>query len=138
MHDPLVVGRRQRARDLRAVYQRLLDGESAAPQARFKRLALDEFHHEVVGADIVQRADVGMVERSHRSGFAFEAVGERLLRDLDSDLTVQAGIARAEDLAHAALAEQCVDSVRSQPGPRSDHRLRGFVPGLTRAIVRHA
>lgn len=81
MHDARVVSRRQRARDLRAVFQRLLDGQAAAPEALLEGLALDLLDHEVVGADVVERADVGMVERGRRPRFAFESVAEREARD---------------------------------------------------------
>ena len=42
---------------------------------------LDEFHHQVTGnlrrgADVVERADIGMIQRGYHSGFAMEAVGE--------------------------------------------------------------
>jgi hypothetical protein len=48
------------------------------------------------------------------SGFPFEAFGEALRGDFDSHVAMEAGIARAEDLAHAAFADGCQDFVGSQ------------------------
>jgi hypothetical protein len=41
-----------------------------------ERLALDILHHQVIRTNIVQRADVGMVERGDGARFAVKAVVE--------------------------------------------------------------
>jgi hypothetical protein len=48
-----------------------------------ERLALDQLHHQVIRADIVQRADIGMIQCSNGAGLAFEPFGEPLGRHLD-------------------------------------------------------
>ena len=68
-------------------------------------LARHVLHHQVVGAilvrDIVQCDDVGMIQRGGRAGFLQEAplalrIGDLIGRkNLDSDVAMQAGIARA-------------------------------------------
>jgi len=71
-------------------------------------------HHQVIGTDVVERADIGMVQRGHRSGLSLEAVGESFVRDFDGDVAVEARIARAIHLAHAARADGREDLVRTQ------------------------
>ena len=85
-----------------------------------ERLALDQLHHEVevftLHADVVHRADVGMVERGDEPGLALEAGADlrrrgQIGRDLDGDLAAQAEIAGAVNLAHASGAERREDLV---------------------------
>lgn len=40
------------------------------------RRAVDKLHHQIIRADIVERADIGVVERSHRPRFTFKPRGE--------------------------------------------------------------
>src|SRR5438105_4809288 len=76
-------------------------------------------------ADVVQRADVGMVELRDRARLAVEAGlhvgsgGEGGVEDFDGDDAVEAGIARSVDLAHAAGADAVEDLVRAEPGAGS-------------------
>lgn len=72
---------------------------------------LDHFHDEVVGADIVERADVGVIEGGDGSGFAFEALAEIGLGELDGDFAVEACVAGFVDNAHAAFADGGEDLV---------------------------
>ena len=41
---------------------------------RSQRFALHQFHHQVVRADIVQRADVGVADRRNRARLLLESV----------------------------------------------------------------
>ena len=59
-------------------------------------------------------ADVGVVQRSDRTGLAGEALGELGVRDLDRDIPMQPGIVRAIHLAHAALADERKNFVRAE------------------------
>jgi hypothetical protein len=47
-----------------------------------ERRALHELHHQVVGADVVEVADVAVIERGDRSGFPGKTIRERLVRNL--------------------------------------------------------
>jgi hypothetical protein len=83
MDDALFVRSLERRRDLTGQAHRVLEGQ---PRRRAwtlreqvgQRLAFDELHDEIVGTDVVQRADVGMIERRDRARFALEALGEPL------------------------------------------------------------
>src|SRR5438067_2508728 len=47
-------------------------------------LSFHQLHYQVVGADIVQRADVRMTQKRNRSRFALETPAELFGTDLDS------------------------------------------------------
>lgn len=74
--------------------------------------ALQKFHNSVINftlvTDIVECADIGMVQRRNGAGLAVEALfGLRILRqmggkNLDGDSAVESGIACAIHLTHAA------------------------------------
>ena len=72
-------------------------------------------------ADVVKVADMGMVQRGDRAGFALESlpavVGASQLtgQDLEGDEPIQPRIASLVDLAHPARAEQPEDFVGAEP-----------------------
>ena len=80
-----------------------------------KRLSFEKLHDEkidaVLMAHVVERADVRMIERGDRSGFAIEPLTKRGVEpgrwgdDLDRDSAVQPRIPSTVDLTHAAGAD---------------------------------
>ena len=74
----------------------------------------------VLFADVVQRADVRVVQAGDGLRFALEAllhlgvVGEVRRQDLDRDRAVQPRVGGLVDLAHAAGAEGAGDFVRTE------------------------
>jgi hypothetical protein len=115
--DSRAAGLVQGARDLDAVAEHLVDGKRALLQPLGERLAIDVFHDEVddpvLLAHVVDRADVGMVQRGDGSRLALEPRAppdrhERRsyhpMRPRDRDVSL-----RAIDLAHPR-AERCCDS----------------------------
>jgi len=80
----------------------------------FELLALDVFHHQVVRTDVVDLADVRMIQLGDGFGFAFKAFAEGGLGDFDGYDAVQARIAGAVDLAHAARADGGEDFVGAE------------------------
>jgi hypothetical protein len=93
---------------LRGVFERPIQRKGP-----FQRRAFDVLHYQVVGADVVELADVRMVQRRHRARFALEALGEFLLGDLNGD-AVQPRIPRPLHLAHASRANERKNLVRAQ------------------------
>ena len=71
-----------------------------------ERRPLHQFHHQVVGTDVVERADIGMIQRRDGARLALEPLGELLARNLDRDRPAQPRVVRLVDLAHAAGANQ--------------------------------
>ncbi len=78
MDDALAMRLVERVGDLGSDLQRLVERERPFLEARSQRLALEMRHDEVVSAldaaDVVDAADVGMVERSDGASLALEAL----------------------------------------------------------------
>jgi hypothetical protein len=83
-------------------------------QWTFERRAFDELHDQVVGADVVKLADMGMVQGRDGSGFVFEAFGELSLRNFDGDDAIKACVARSINLAHTTCAYRRKNFVRAE------------------------
>jgi len=62
----------------------------------------------------VQRADIRVIQRRHRPGFALKASAELGLGRFDGDFPAQAGIQRLVHLTHPARAERRDDFIRAQ------------------------
>jgi hypothetical protein len=93
-------------------------------------VAVDEFHDQIVRANVVLAAHVGMVQRCHGSGLAVESRGEPIAYDLDRYEPINTEISRPVDIAHSTGTEQGDDLVRPDLG--SDERVwdapRGGLP----------
>ena len=116
MDDVLRMRRGERVRDGSRHPDCLVDRQATAGEPGRQRLAIDQFHHQVVDvvmpADVVERADMGMAQAGDGAGLALEAqqlVGtgrEPLRQELDRHGTIEPGVEGAIDLAHPAGAEQ--------------------------------
>jgi len=105
----------ERIGDLDAVTNDVRERQRPARDALGERLAFEQLHHQiaaaVVLADVVQRADVRMVELRDRARFPLEAefelcaAGELGREHFHRDAAVQARVACAPHLAHAAGAD---------------------------------
>src|SRR5690242_5231668 len=94
-------------------------------------------HDQVVGAYIVKRADVGVIQRRNRTRFARKTFRELLFGNLNSDIAIQAGVVRAVYLAHAAHPDERQDLV----GPEfvalnKRHKCLTILPRITRSGAR--
>lgn len=76
MRHAVAVGRIERARDFNRDLQRLLQRQRAFLQFLRERLAFQKLHHQEVGSvlltDVVENANVGMLQAGYRAGFAFK------------------------------------------------------------------
>ncbi len=84
------------------------------PEPLSQGLAVNQLHHQVVGADVVHRADIGMIQRGDGAHFAVESFAEALRGHFDRDVTTQPGIERLVDLTHTARAQEAMDLVRPE------------------------
>ena len=126
MDDALAVGDAQRLRDLDPVAQGLLERKRALLQALGQGLALQVLHDQVVDpilpAEVVEDADVGMIQGGDGPGLTLEALAQvrascQLRReDLDRHRPIQARVPGPVDLAHAAGAERRGDLVGAEAG----------------------
>jgi hypothetical protein len=76
----------------------------------------------ILMTDIMQGANVGMVQRRNGVGFAIKTllslgiVREMTWQDFDRDRTVQASVLRSIHLAHTAGADRHEDLIRAKAG----------------------
>ena len=122
---PLSVGRLKGVRDLDPEAEYLCERQRSTFDTCGQRLTFEQFEHEVLGVvlstDVVQAADVRVIERRDRLGLALEAgaelrVGRQLRREhLHRDLAVKARIAGLIHLAHASGPDEREDLVGAEP-----------------------
>ena len=109
--------------DLRAVLEHVVQGQRPLDEALFERFAFQALHNDeidsILVADIMENADIGMIQAGYGFGFAFEALsglgvrGQVVGQDLDCDLAVEAGVAGTVNFSHATGAERRDDFVRA-------------------------
>ena len=132
MDDAGVMGPRQPARHLQGDVDRLADGQRAAGDARPQRLAGVERHGDeqatVLGAvDVVDGADVRVVEGGGAARFAVEAIagrrvpGEVRRQELERDMALEVRVEGLVHDPHAPTAHLLEDLVVRD-------RLAGHVP----------
>ena len=124
MRDPLRVGRRQAVGDLNRELEHLRERHPAAGKSGGQRLAFEVFHHQeadaLVGSDVVQGADVRVIQLRNRFRLEGETSAEAWVRGgsvrqhFECDQPIESRVARPVDLAHAAGAEQPFDGVGSE------------------------
>jgi hypothetical protein len=138
MHDAGRVRGQQAFRQLRAEVKQVAFRQRAADQLLRQGAAGDVFGDEVsdavVGVEIIDGGDVGMIEAGESERLVTQAVARGLVgqrlggEDLDRDLAVEVLVARAEDLAHAAGADLLLQTIvaehRGDNGNQLDGRIR--------------
>jgi hypothetical protein len=107
MENPSLMCRLQSAGDLDRQPHGLLSMQGAA-----QRAALDVLQHEIIRPNIVDLADMRMVQRGNRTTFLLESSRVLGLQPLNRDDAVQPRVARLPDLAHATRSEGREDFVR--------------------------
>jgi hypothetical protein len=117
--------------NLNPVTKPLISRHGSPFESGGQRLTFQELEDEVVDAvlvtNVVQRADVGMVQVGNDSGLALKALapfgvgGEFRRRHLDGHGPVQARVPGAVDLPHASRTEGSEDFVGSEFSTRGQH-----------------
>src|SRR5215467_3198537 len=136
MSDALLVRGVQRVADLPGVLHRLIDR-----QRTFQRSAVNVLHHQVIRPDVVELANVRMIQRGDRTRFPLEALRKLLLGDFDRDGAIKPCIAGLVHLAHAAFAQRRQDLVGTEFVASVQHwmstlrpsAVEGCAPGLEAA-----
>ncbi len=133
MDDAEPVGGFERVGDLGAEAEDLRRRQRAAGQTGRQCLALEQFEHEVVDvmrpANVVQTADVRVVERGNGFGLAGEARAEvgvgRQLRceDLHRDTAIQPRVPRPIHFAHPSRTDQGEQFIRTEVRTRLEGHL---------------
>src|SRR4051812_6219404 len=103
------MGGRECIANLAGILQHLLKLKRPAESMSF-----DILHHEIIRPNVVQGADMRMIESGDRTSFALETIGESLLTDLDRNDTMETRVMGLVDFAHSACPDRACDSVRPQ------------------------
>ena len=121
MHDSLRVRRVEAVGDLNADLQELRNFDGLSVDAVFERLALEQLHGDertaFEFADIVNGADVGMIERGRGARFAAETLdglsvlGDVVGKEFQRDTAAEARVLGFVDHAHSAAAQFFQDAV---------------------------
>ncbi len=135
MDDAGTMGFVERVCDLHGVPQREVEGKCASAESIRERLAFQIPHDQEVDAivmtDVMERADVRMIEVRDGARFALEPLAERRVgrelfgEHLDGDNTIQSGVAGLLDLAHPARAERRYHLVRTDSETGCKHLHNG-------------
>ncbi len=114
----------QRVGDLDGVTEALVEWQLTPAKPRSQGLAFEIRHDEEcragLVADIVERADVRMIELRERPRVALEALaelrvaGKGIAQELERDDAAEARVAGLVHLAHAAEADRRLDFVRAE------------------------
>jgi hypothetical protein len=117
--DALAVRRVQSVEDLAGQSKGLIQRHGS-----FQRLTVDVLHDEIVRTHVIERADVGMIQRGDGFGFPLEALREMRGGNLDRDFAIQPRIACPIHLAHSTSADGRKYFVRSEfVADRERHRI---------------
>ena len=121
MNDALGMRCFERIGDLNAEIEKLLGLECPALDAMLESLALEQLHGDewlaVVLADLVNRADVRMIQAGCRTRLALESFQRlpvfrhRFRQEFQRDRAPQFGVFRLEDHTHPAAAKLFDDSI---------------------------
>lgn len=126
MNDARAVRRRQRSRDLDGMFERMRDRQFLGSDDLLERAPLDVFHYQailtVLGHNVVDGHDVGMIQGGSGAGFAKQALAAVLVRGgvawqhLNGDGPLEASVVALVDLTHSAGAQQRKDFMRTDVG----------------------
>ena len=109
----------QRTGDLEGQFGHFLRRQGAAEWPAF-----DVLHHQVIRADVVDLANVWMIQCGDRARLLLESCAMLVLEALDRDNAIEPCVARLPHLAHAPCAEKLQDRV----GPELCARSHFFKP----------
>jgi hypothetical protein len=85
-------------------------------QRAFQRHAVDELHHDVIVANVVNLTDILLVESCDGPRFSFELRRELRLQDLQGNIPVKPCVARLPDLFFRSR----IENVQSDSSYRPD------------------
>ncbi|GAC1599523.1 MAG: hypothetical protein NVS4B10_10770 [Myxococcales bacterium] len=138
MNDARVMGRGETLGELGGQIERLAQRQRLSEQHLAERLPLEQLEDEVgaplVGSGVMDREDVGMVDRANRPGLQREALQGLLAKsrggkDLDRHVATEPCVPGAIDLTHPTCADQLDDFVGSKAGSRGKLARAPIGPG---------
>src|SRR3984885_14821104 len=130
MHDPLAMSRIQGVQDLACVLYSFLGSERPLHRSSFH-----ELQYQIIGAHVVQRANVWMVQRGNRPCLSFEAVAELSLRDPNRDDAPKSPIVGSKALAHSSRTQGPFNTITAYLGTCAKLRQRAVTGRVHQAVV---
>jgi hypothetical protein len=97
-------------------------------QRTFNFQTFDILHDDVVGADIVDLADVGMIQSGDGAGLALKSLAEFLSGSFDGNEAVEAPIASLPHFAHPTSADGGEDFVWAKFVAYGKRHMKRFSP----------
>ena len=107
--------------DLNAEVEKFRDGDGLAGDAMLEGLAFEQFHGDEGAAfefvDVVNGADVGMVQEGGGAGFAAESfdglwvMGDVVGKKFEGDVAAETGVFGLVDHTHPSAAEFFLDGI---------------------------
>jgi hypothetical protein len=85
-----------------------------------ERTPVDVLHDEVIGADIVNGADVWMIQSGDRASLTLEALVELLGRYFYGDVALQTGVACPINVTHPPGTNRIEDFIASKSSARGE------------------
>ena len=80
------------------------------------RRTLDELHHQIIWSDVIDLADVRMIQRGNRPRLALESIAELLGRCFNGNRAVEPRVPGFVHFAHTPCPSHGNDFVWTQPG----------------------
>ncbi len=115
MNDAFGMGGIERVRDLDAEVEDEVDGQRLAVDAVLERLSFEKFHGQkgpaLLFADVIDGADVGVVQSRGSAGLAAEPVehrklaGDLIRQEFERDEAAQAAVLGLVHYAHSPTAK---------------------------------
>src|ERR1019366_2988406 len=131
MDDAGRMGGAERVRKRKANVDEHSQLQRSAREPVMERLAFKQLHHEVVGANVVQRANVRMVQGRCRVHLSGEAIAETLGGNLDCHVAPHPRIVGAVHFAHAARADGRDDFIRTKASSGREGHVSDEAKSLT-------
>jgi len=130
MNDSGAVGLLESVGHLNAVLDELLDRKRSMREALRERLSLAMLHDQVIGTNVIQPADVRMIERRDGPGLVLKTQIEPCVvrefggKDLDGNGASKPCVTRGVNLSHSPSAEWRDDLIRPKACSRREFHVK--------------
>jgi hypothetical protein len=104
MNDALLVRGLERVGNLSGDGQGFVQGQRTLAEPLSQSRSLHQFHHQVIGADVIDLTDIGVVQRRDQASLPHRTVVELGECDFESHFATQPGVVGAIHGAHATGA----------------------------------
>src|SRR5271154_4601626 len=107
------MGGSQGVRKLDSQVYELFRSKRSSGKTTFQGFAFHQFHDEIIGPDVVEGTDIGMIQCSDGPGLPFKTRTEPFVGNLNCHIAAQTGVVRLIDRAHPTTAEASLNEILS-------------------------